>query len=298
MADSAPAACAPPPEETPPFTVLASGYGFVEGPRVEPDGTLWFSDLTGGGYYRVTPDGTATAFAPQRQWIGGAVMCGDGALILSGRGGLARLDPADGGLTPIAVPLTAPCELCINDIEAAPDGSLIGGSIDFAAIMERGEAPAPGTLFHLSPDGTLTLLRDDVHASNGLGFSPCGRWLYHSETSRGVWRYPLGADGVPGAGTLFAELEDSDGLIVDAGGGVWVACWASGTLRHYTQDGVWDRLIRLPFPHLVSLAVGGPDLHDLYVSTGGNADHPGMGGVVRIRIDVPGQRDYITQVPA
>ena len=38
------------------------------------------------------------------------------------------------------------------------------------------------------------------------------------------------------------------------------------------------------------LCFGGPDLTDLYVATGGNAEHPGKGGVVRIKTEVPGLR--------
>jgi len=63
VADAAPAL------EVPPFSVVATGYQFVEGPRVAADGTLWFSDLLAGGYHRIAPDGTASAFATGRQWI-------------------------------------------------------------------------------------------------------------------------------------------------------------------------------------------------------------------------------------
>ena len=91
-------------------------------------------------------------------------------------------------------------------------------------------------------------------------------------------------------------MEDSDGLVVDSQGGVWAAGWASATLRHYSADGACDRLIGLPYPHVVSLAFGGPDLHDLYISTGGNAENPGLGGVVKIRVDVPGTRDFKARI--
>ena len=285
-----------PPTDTPDLTLVATGYQFAEGPRIEDDGTVWFSDLQGGGYHRIRAGQPPEAYLPNRQWIGGAVICADSTLIVSGRGGLVRLDPASGATTPIPLATGDSFELCVNDLEAAPDGAIVGGTIDFVSIMEKGVSPAPGKLFHLAVDGTLTILRDDVAASNGLGFSPCGTWLYHSETGKGVWRYPLGAGGLPHAGTLFATMEDSDGLVVDSQGGVWVAGWASATLRRYRADGACDRLVRLPFPHVVSLAFGGPDLHDLYISTGGNAESPNLGGVVKIRVDVPGTRDFKARI--
>ena len=42
---------------------LATGYGLIEGPTVEPDGSLLFSDVLGGGVRRLAPDG-AINFAP------------------------------------------------------------------------------------------------------------------------------------------------------------------------------------------------------------------------------------------
>ena len=39
-----------------------------------------------------------------------------------------------------------------------------------------------------------------------------------------------------------------------------------------------------------------PDLHGLYISTGGNADNPGAGSVVKFRMYVPGQRDFKARI--
>ena len=82
------------------FTSLATGYQFVEAPRVEDDGTLWFSDLTGTGYYRQRPGQPVETVLADRQWIGGAVMTEDGAIICGGRGGMAWIDAATGETTP------------------------------------------------------------------------------------------------------------------------------------------------------------------------------------------------------
>ncbi|MFA7587564.1 MAG: SMP-30/gluconolactonase/LRE family protein [Novosphingobium sp.] len=293
MADTGATALA---DERVDFVPLASGFAFVEAPRVDDDGTIWFSDLTGTGYFRQRPGQPAEAMLPGRQWIGGAVLTVDGNVICSGRGGLVRIDATSGEVTPVLTEFPGVDDLSINDIEADRHGGLYGGTIDFVAIMERNETPRPGTFFYLAPDGALRILRDDVFASNGLGFSPDGKFMYHSETSRGVWRYPLAADGTPGTPELLVGMEDSDGLVVDSKGAFWVVGWSSGDLRRYLPDGTLDRLIHLPFPHLVSVAFGGPDLHDLYISTGADAERPGIGGVVKIRVDVPGQRDFRTRI--
>jgi sugar lactone lactonase YvrE len=275
-------------DETPDFEPLASGFEFVEAPRVADDGTVYFSDLTGGGYHRVKPGGVPETLLEERMWIGGAALVADGSLILSGRGGLVRLDPAAGATSPILTDIDGRRIVAVNDIEPDARGGLFGGTVDFGAIFERNEIPNDGIFFHLSRAGELTVLREGLIVSNGLGFSPDGRRLYHSECTRGIWVYDLDAGGMPGAPQLFAPMEDSDGLVVDQEGGVWVACWSTARILRFWPDGRLDRSIRLPFPSIVSLAFGGPRLHQLYVATGGNAEHPGQGGIVRISVDVPG----------
>jgi xylono-1,5-lactonase len=271
-----------------PFEVLASGYQFVEAPRVAEDGTVYFSDLTGGGYYRVRPGGKPQTILKERIWIGGAALVADGSIVVSGKGGLVRLDPATGATKPLLGEIAGRPILAVNDIEADSRGGIFGGTIDFGAVFERNEIPAGGQFFYLPRRGEVRVLREGLIASNGLGFSPDGRRLYHSECLQGIWVYELGPDGMPGVPEMFAKMDDCDGLVVDREGGVWVACFQTAQLLRFRPNGALDQTIRLPFPSLVSLAFGGPDLTQLYVATGGNAEHPGQGGIVRISVDVPG----------
>jgi len=270
----------------PAFEIVAQGFQFCEAPRAYRDGRVLFSDLTGGGLYRTSADGTVETMLAGRDWIGGATLDRGDAVLCSGRGGLVLV--RDGIATPVLEIMDGRAIVAVNDIEADAAGAIYGGTIDFGAILERNEAPGMGVLFHLTPDGALTILRDDVVASNGIGFSPDGATMYHAETSVGVWAWTMRAGRASGPPALFAKADDCDGLVVDAEGGLWVAFWAEAVLRRYRADATIDRVIALPFPSLVSLSFGGPDLTDLYVTTGGNEARPNAGGVIRIRSDVPG----------
>lgn len=274
---------------TPQFDVLATGYQFVEAPRVDHDGTLYFSDLLGGGFFSRGTDGVVRMVLADRRWIGGAVFDDSQCIIVSGEGGLAKLDPRSGVATALLTELDGRPIVAVNDIEADLQGGLFGGSIDFGAILDRQETPRPGHLFHLAASGDLTLLRDDVVGSNGMDISPDGKYLYHSESTRGVWRYPMSAQGMPGAAQLLVQLDDSDGLVVDSAGRLWVACWQAAKILRFGPDGTFDQAIDLPFPHVVSLCFGGADLMDVYVSTGMSAQQRGGGGIIRFKSDVPGQ---------
>jgi len=271
---------------TPAFDIIAEGFEFCEAPRAAADGTIWFSDLTGGGYYRVLPGGEVETMLADRIWIGGAVRDAGGGIVCGGRGGLVLVE--DGVARPLLTEIAGAPIVAVNDIEGDGRGGLFGGTIDFAALFERGETPKGGIFFHLAPGGAVTILRDDVVASNGIGFSSDGGTLYHSESTVGIWAWTFGEDGIAHSPTLLAVADDCDGLAVDVEGGIWVAFWSEAVIRRYRPDGSVERVLSLPFPHLVSLAFGGADMRDLYVSTGGNADHPGKGGVVRIRTDVAG----------
>jgi len=271
-----------------PFVSVASGYSFVEALRAAADGSIYFSDLLGGGFYRVAPGGAVQTIVADRKWIGGTVLDASGAVICSGAGGIIRIDPVTRAVVPLLTEVDGVPIVAVNDIEADARGGIFGGTVDFAALFERGEIPTNGKFFHLSSSGELRVLREGLVVSNGLGFSPDGRRLYHSETTRGIWVYELGEDGLPRSPELFAPLEDSDGLVVDREGAVWIACWKSAKLLRFRADGTLDRTVQLPFAHLVSVSFGGPDMQDLYVATGTDADNPGRGGVVRIRVDVPG----------
>lgn len=267
---------------------VVEGFEFVEAPRVSPEGDVWFSDLTGGGVYRKRIGEAVETMLPGRLWVGGIVFDRSGKVLCSGKGGIVALDPGTGAVTTVLDTLDDKPIVAVNDMEGDGRGGFFAGTIDFDAILARGETPQPGQFFHMSAEGKITILRRDVFATNGIALSPCGRWLYHSETSKGIWRYPVGSDGLPGDGTLLAPLEDSDGLALDADGCLWVACWASGTLVRLSPDGEQLSEQSYGFPHLVSLAFDCVDPRRLYVSTGGNADAPAKGGVIAINLDVEG----------
>lgn len=280
------------------FEILTSGFAFCEAPRIGRNGDVFFSDLVSGGYYRWRQPGVVQCILPDRRWIGGAALTDDGAIIVSGEGGLVRLDPETGMVTLVLSQIDDVPVGAINDIEADPNGGLFGGTIDFESIMVEKKAPAPGLFFHLSPEGEVTVLRRDVTVSNGMGFSPDRKRLYHSECTRGVWLYELGDDGLPADEKLIAEFHDCDGLAVDSAGDIWLACWEQGLVFRLGPDGERKGVIDLPFTNLVSLEFGGPDRRDLVVCTGGTmpgSEEP-AGGIVRLRQEIPGQPGLLTRI--
>lgn len=51
---------------------LAFGFGLIEGPRVDAEGVLYFSDVPNGGVRALAPDGEITVVIPKRRGVGGS----------------------------------------------------------------------------------------------------------------------------------------------------------------------------------------------------------------------------------
>ena len=54
---------------------IASGYGLIEGPRVDAAGNLFFSDVTNGGVYSRSPSGEIFDSLCQNGGASGGLRC-------------------------------------------------------------------------------------------------------------------------------------------------------------------------------------------------------------------------------
>jgi gluconolactonase len=149
----------------------------------------------------------------------------------------------------------------------------------------------PGECWLIDTDGSATELYDDLALTNGIGFSPDGTVLYHSDTTLGVWAHDYDNGNVTER-RLFVQRDDlsPDGLAVDEAGTVWVAdVSGSGAVRGFAPDGSEVSRVDVPARMVTSLCFGGIDRRDLYIVTGDNTSHPKRGGTIyKTRAEVPG----------
>jgi D-xylonolactonase len=75
---------------------------------------------------------------------------------------------------------------------------------------------------------------------------------------------------------------------VDAEQHVWTAIWGGSCVIRFKPDGTEDRRISFPAKKVSSLAFGGNDYGDIYVTTAGGRDKPnegeGAGALFRINV--------------
>ncbi|MBV8140327.1 MAG: SMP-30/gluconolactonase/LRE family protein [Deltaproteobacteria bacterium] len=271
------------------FETLGSGYGLLEAPRIDEQGRFYFSDIPNGGVYRRNPDGRVDTVIPKRKGVGGMMFNQGGGIVCTGRG-LILFDENTGQSRNLFVEWEGKPLMGLNDLTVDDQGSVYTGSLNFDPLGSG--KPVPGSLFRIDPPGRATKLYDGIEVTNGLGFSPDRKLLYHSDSTTGaVWAYDVAPDRTVKNRRIFAKLPEGwpDGMAVDAQGGVWVAAVRVGEVVHFGSDGTLKKRIKLPATMVTSLVFGGRDMLDLYVVTADNTDDKERKGTIfRTRADVPG----------
>ncbi|MDX1383082.1 MAG: SMP-30/gluconolactonase/LRE family protein [Thermoanaerobaculia bacterium] len=263
---------------------LAYGYGLIEGPRVDDENGLYFSDVHNGGVYRRSPDGTIATVVPKRRGVGGIALHADGGVVVSGRN---ICHVRDGETRVLFDQEDVPG---YNDLVTGDDGGVWFGSLRSNPFDQEAER-TPGELYHLRPDGSCDRVHGDVALTNGLGFSPDGSRLYHCDSAaRTVWCYQWDRDGtVRRAAFAHPSQGSPDGLAVDEEGGVWVACYGGGCVQRFGPDGEPSLTVTVPASAVTSLCFGGADRRDLYVVTADNLEDASRAGTIfRTHADVAG----------
>jgi sugar lactone lactonase YvrE len=166
----------------------------------------------------------------------------------------------------------------------------------WAGTMSTTREPGAASLYRLLPSGELTVALAGATVSNGLDWDlDATRMYYVDSVTQRIDAIDFDADrGRLGARRPFAAIDPADGLpdglCVDCEGGVWIALFGGGALRRYRPDGALDAHVPLPLSHPTSLAFGGPDLTDLYVTSARRAAGDRLAGsVLRLRPGVRGR---------
>jgi xylono-1,5-lactonase len=267
---------------------VAGGYGLVEAPVWAPGRGLYFSDVLGGGVFRLGLDGGVTPVVPKRRGVGGMALHADGGLIVGGRD-IVWIGEDGETRTVLAVAET-PGAIGFNDLTTDAAGRVYVGSLAFRVFADP---PKPGFLHVIDLDGGMRTLSDGVILTNGLGVSPDGQRLYHSDARANVIRvYDVADDGAVGPWRQFATLGERripDGMKVASDGSVWVADARGGRVAVFEPDGAHRMDLPVPLPMVTSLCFAGDDLKDLYVVTGSEGGpSEACGSIFKTRVDVAG----------
>ena len=265
--------------------ILIAGFSLIEGPCYDNENGLYFCDSHSGGVFRTDSNGFVETVIPKRKGVGGIALHAAGGIVVSGR----NICHVKQGVSRFLFELDGSARF--NDIATDPSGRLYVGSLRFDPF-NPGAQPKPGELYRIDKEGLATQLYDDVGLTNGIGFSPDGQTIYHSDSlRRHIIAHRIEADGSCVDRHIFAELPKGapDGLCVDADGGVWVSAYGASCIFTFTPEGKLCQKIDVPATKVTSLCFGDKDLRTLYVTSADNQANESLGGCIfRLRVDVPG----------
>jgi sugar lactone lactonase YvrE len=232
----------------PRFSVLVSGYTFLESPRWHND-RLWLSDFYTHQVLSVDLQGQVEKIAEVPGQPSGMGWLPDGRLlVVSMRDRKILRQEADGRLVTHA-DLSSIAGGHTNDMVVDSHGRAYVGNFGFDLM--GGGTPQAATLARVDPDGSVRVVANDLYFPNGSMITPDGKTLIVGETmGNRISAFDIQADGALGArrdwaafgplptltdiGTVLGNLKAApDGATLDAEGAVWFA------------DAIANRVVRM-----------------------------------------------------
>jgi gluconolactonase len=279
--------------------VLSEGHEWVEGPVWVPAlQSILYSDIPNNAIYRWSES------APESLWLrpagytsevpregesgsNGLALDSQGRLILAQHGDrrIARLnapwDAPEPNFETLAGEFEGKRFNSPNDVASRRNGDLYFTDPPYG--LEGGNDPKEldfQGVYRLTPDGSLTLLVDDLSRPNGIAFSPDQSILYVANSDGAnqpvVMAYDVQPDGSLVNARVFFDSW-GDGMAVDQQGNVYVTGPGGGVLI-INADG--EHLGSIMAGQRTSNAAFGNDGSTLYITADKN--------LVRIRLSVKG----------
>lgn len=204
--------------------------------------------------------------------LGWVVARGQGGLLGGFRSGIATISLDPFGIGPRkALEAHLPGNR-MNDGKTDTTGAIWCGTMDMS------ETQASGSLYRISPAGEMSRVDTGYLVPNGPAFSPCGQWMYHTDSSRrAIYRFALEGDGARRESVFVNFSEEDgypDGMTTDSEGSVWVAHWDGGRITRFAPDGTRDRTIELPARRITNIAFAGEKHDRMFVTSAATGLEP------------------------
>jgi sugar lactone lactonase YvrE len=246
---------------------LNVGAEHAEGPLWDAaTARLWWVDITSERVHCFDPaSGDDSSWSTSGQ-PGGVVLGATGEPVVASPEGLAVLDRSTGEMD-----LRVPIERDKGE-NRANDAKVDGRGRVWVGTMAFDKRPRNAALYRVDSE-RATCVVDDLTISNGPAFDESQGRLYLADTAIGVIDV---FDMDPQTGALtgrrhFLDLSEArvwpDGMTVDDEGMLWVALGRAGAIHRYRADGTLDGVVELPTTNPTSVAFGGSDGGDLYITT-------------------------------
>ncbi len=262
---------------------LASGFRCGRGLRWF-EGLLWFSDVRGEAVHTVDMLGRMTTLPVPGHAPYGLGFRPDGSLLIASAEARQVLRYDGETITTVAD---------LNDAVAASLGDMV---VDGLARAYVGcQARTGGAVVRIDPDGTVTVVADDLKLPSGIVISADGATLIVAESiGRRITAFSIDSDGgLSGDRRIFAEDLDGqpDGITLDAEGGIWAAMTLAHRFQRLLPGGVVTHDIDIGDRTPIACMLGGPGRRILFTLANSDEYSHLSAGSCRldtISVDIPG----------
>jgi gluconolactonase len=283
---------------------IAATVAFTEGPTVDRDGNVYFSEMVFDRIMKMTPKGVLSVFRERSNQANG--------LLIDPQGRLVACEGADStrmGVLQKYKPQVTRTDLATGHIEVLADnyaGKPFVGPND-VTLDSKGRLYftdlTGGAVYRIDAPGKVTRILNApaIQRPNGIQVSPDDKTLYVIEANgaeggaRMIRAFELSADGTVGNMRVhynFYPGRSADGMSIDSQGNLYASA-GMGQLRGTsetlaTKTGIYVispqgkllKFIPIAEDYITNNAFGGPDMKTLYVTAGKT--------LYRIRTDVAG----------
>lgn len=198
-----------------------AALGYCEGPSVDAQGNVFFTEGAPNRIWKVTPQGTASVFGGNANHASnGTEFDPQGRLTVCQKEAIATYDAA-GNRTVLA---TAEANISANDLTIGSNGAMY--------FTHWGS-----NVFHRSAAGQVAKF-GGFRIANGIEWVEERKKVYVSQDDLDqVTVHDVAPDGKLSAGLKFADIAEPDGITIDEKGNVYIASWNDGKIHVFDTTG-------------------------------------------------------------
>lgn len=217
------------------ISTLVSGLTFPEGPRWR-DGWLYFADFYSRAVLRVDRSGTLEKVVDVPGQPSGLGWLPNGDLLVVSMTDQKVMRFAAGQLH-VHADLAGLVRYHCNDMIVLSNGRAYVGNFGFDP---HGEAPRTTSLVKIEPDGSASIVAEDMAFPNGMATLADEHVLVVAESvSQCLTAFDIGADGRLSGRRVLARTPECqpDGICIDAEGNIRVTTMTCNRLVTFAPDG-------------------------------------------------------------